>query len=211
MTAAVDFFYGIGSRYSYLASTQIDALERDTGCTVAWRPLYSGVLMARRGMDPFRHDAPPSGQYDWRYRRYDAEAWAAHYGVPYVEPAEGVKEYAMYGRACVAADRQGACAAFSKALFAAIFTEGRDAIGADDIVAIAASAGLDGDALRAMIDDPETAARHERNVEDALAAGAFGVPTFATDGRMFWGNDRLVLLKDFLTRPDPNAYPPRAP
>ncbi len=28
----VHFYYGIGSRYAYLAATQIAALERDTGC-----------------------------------------------------------------------------------------------------------------------------------------------------------------------------------
>lgn len=211
MPKRVDFFYGIGSRYSFLASTRMDSLEQETGCTVAWRPLYSGALMQRRGMDPFRHDKTPSGQYDWTYRRYDAECWAAYYGMPYVEPDAGIKEYERYGKACVAADRLGACAAFSKAMFAAIFADGRDGIGEEDIAKIATAAGLDGDALLGLIGDAETDARHERNVEDALAAGAFGVPTFVSDGRMFWGNDRLVLLKDFLTRDDPDAYPRRNP
>lgn len=211
MPKCVDFFYGIGSRYSFLASTRMDSLEQETGCTVAWRPLYSGALMQRRGMDPFRQDKTPSGQYDWTYRRYDAECWAAYYGMPYVEPDAGIKEYELYGKACVAADRLGACAPFSKAMFAAIFTEGRDGIGAEDIARIAATAGLDGNALLGLIGDAETDARHERNVEDALAAGAFGVPTFVCDGRMFWGNDRLVLLEDFLTRDDPDAYPRRQP
>ncbi|MGH6944957.1 MAG: hypothetical protein ACREH6_12145 [Geminicoccaceae bacterium] len=56
----LDFFYGIGGRYSYLASTQIARLEADTGC----RPLDSGDLFAVRGTDPFA-GAPVSGQYDW--------------------------------------------------------------------------------------------------------------------------------------------------
>lgn len=211
MSKQVDFFYGIGSRYSFLASTRMNALERDTGCTVKWRPLYSGALMLRRGMDPFRHETPPSGQYDWTYRRYDAECWAACYGIPYVEPDAGIKEYEFYGKACVAADRLGACAPFSKAMFAAIFTEGRDRIGEEDVAKVAATAGLDAEALLGLIGDAETDARHQRNVEDALAAGAFGVPTFVCEGRMFWGNDRLILLKDFLTRDDPDAYPRRNP
>lgn len=37
----VDFYYSIGSRYSYLASTQIAALEKETGCRVAWYPVNS--------------------------------------------------------------------------------------------------------------------------------------------------------------------------
>jgi 2-hydroxychromene-2-carboxylate isomerase len=27
--------------------------------------------------------------------------------------------------------------------------------------------------------------------DEALAAGVFGVPTFAVNGRLFWGDDRL--------------------
>lgn len=198
MVPIVEFYYGIGSRYSYLASTQIDALERDTGCRVAWRPLYSSDLMLRRGMHPFRQETPPSGQYDWQYRTYDAECWAAYYGVPYVEPSEGIKEYHRYALACVAADRLDACAVFSKALFATVFTEGRNVIDDMALAGIAETAGLDSAALTGMIDDAETAERQEKNIEDALAAGAFGVPTFAVDGRIFWGNDRLVLVKHHL-------------
>jgi 2-hydroxychromene-2-carboxylate isomerase len=59
----VDFFYGIGSRYSYLAATRMDRLAADTGATVRWRPLWSTLLMQRRGMDPFR-GPPASGQYE---------------------------------------------------------------------------------------------------------------------------------------------------
>lgn len=211
MSKQVDFYFGIGSRYSFLASTRMDALEQETGCTVTWRPLYSGALMVKRGMHPFRQSSLPSGQYDWRYRRYDAECWAAYYGIPYFEPKDGVMEYEHYALACIAADRLGACAAFSRAMFHAVFAEGRDDFDNGAFKAVADGAGLDGDALVSMIDEEETAARHEKNIDAAIAAGAFGVPTFVCDGRMFWGNDRLVLLRDFLTRPDPQAYPRREP
>ena len=49
----VKFFFGLGSRYSYLAATQIAVLETETGCTVEWLPLVSGDLMERRGQNPF--------------------------------------------------------------------------------------------------------------------------------------------------------------
>lgn len=211
MSKSVDFYFGIGSRYSYLASTRMDALERETGCTVVWRPLYSGALMLKRGMHPFRQSSLPSGQYDWTYRRYDAECWAAFYGLNYFEPRDGVMEYEHYGLACVAAGRLGAGAAFSKAMFQVVFGKGRGDLDDDALKRIATDAGLDGDRLAAMIDEDETAAQHEKNVDDAVAAGAFGVPTFVCDGRMFWGNDRLALLRDFLTRPDPDVYPRRNP
>jgi 2-hydroxychromene-2-carboxylate isomerase len=75
-------YYAVGSRYSYLASTQMATLERQTGCEVVWRPLHSADLYALRGASPFE-GRPVSGQYDWDYRRLDAERWADYYGVPY--------------------------------------------------------------------------------------------------------------------------------
>jgi 2-hydroxychromene-2-carboxylate isomerase len=59
---AVEFFYGIGSRYAYLASTQLDRLAAETGCRFVWRPLFSGDLFAARGRNPFAGE-PTSGQY----------------------------------------------------------------------------------------------------------------------------------------------------
>jgi 2-hydroxychromene-2-carboxylate isomerase len=78
MSVEVEFFYGVASRYSYLASTQLPAIEQATGCRFRWRPLFSGDLLALRGVSPFKQP-PPSGQYDWSYRRRDAEEWAAYY------------------------------------------------------------------------------------------------------------------------------------
>jgi len=41
----VDFYYAIDSRYSYLAATQVPALEREFGCTIGWKPLSFQALM----------------------------------------------------------------------------------------------------------------------------------------------------------------------
>ena len=43
-------------------------------------------------------------------------------------------------------------------------------------------------------------AAYRAQVVEALAAGAFGVPTFVTgDGTLFFGQDRLPLLADHLS------------
>ena len=81
----VDFYYSIGSRYSYLASTQIAKLERETGYRLRWHPVNGADIRALRGRDPFTGE-PLSGQYEWSYRRYDAECWAHYYGIPFREP-----------------------------------------------------------------------------------------------------------------------------
>src|SRR5262245_18681613 len=120
--ATIDFYCSIGSRYAYLASTQMARFEAQ-GHTVVWRPLNSRALVARRGHDPFAGE-PVSGQYDWAYRRRDAERWAAYYGVPFVEPRERVEfDSELIARAAVAGVRLGQGAAYSRELFSAMFAE----------------------------------------------------------------------------------------
>ena len=81
----VEFFYGLGSRYSYLAFSQIERLEAKHNCRFELHPASTPELMALNGVSPF-DGSYPSGQYRWDYRQSDAEAWAAYYGIPYVEP-----------------------------------------------------------------------------------------------------------------------------
>lgn len=189
----VDFYLGLGSRYSYLAASQLDRLEAQYGCRFAWKPIASGALIERRGDNPFRHK-DGVGQYDRAYREYDARAWAAHYGIPFREPALFEVEASVPAMACLAAERQGALVACCRALFSMIFAEGAT-IDAAVIDALPVRLGLDPAAFRRDLELPATRERHEALIDEAERRGAFGVPTFFLDGRMFWGNDRLPLLE----------------
>jgi 2-hydroxychromene-2-carboxylate isomerase len=53
--------------------------------------------------------------------------------------------------------------------------------------------------FEAELDNPATAEEHIATVEKARREGAFGVPTFVVNGAVFWGNDRLVLLRHHLS------------
>src|SRR5439155_15350497 len=83
----VEFFFSPASRYSYLAASQMPALEAETGCRVEWRPVSGVEIRGLRGRDPFA-GTPVSGQYDWTYRRRDAEGLAGHYGIPFRVPPD---------------------------------------------------------------------------------------------------------------------------
>lgn len=193
----VEFYYSVGSRYSYLASTQIAALERDTGARVEWIPLSSVSVMAASGYKPF-DGSRPSGQYDFRFRRADAEAWADYYGVPYREPEDPLGLPNECALAACAALRMNGVVPFSHAFFRAHFADGATIRTTDDLVAVAASAGLDAGRFRDLLTDQETGALHDAHVVRARHAGAFGVPSFVVGNRMFWGNDRLVLVRHAL-------------
>jgi 2-hydroxychromene-2-carboxylate isomerase len=197
MAKTVDFFYGIGSRYSYLAATQMDRLAADTGARVRWRPLWSTLLMQRRGMDPFR-GPPASGQYEAAYRTRDVSQWANYYGIPFRDPDWDALNWERFALSAVAAEGLGAVGPYTLNLYDAVFGAGRPPLTDSDLADIAVKSGIDGGKLVAAIDTPATAQRHEQNIADAIAAGVFGVPSFVTDGQMFWGNDRLVLLQHHL-------------
>lgn len=197
MSKTVEFFYGIGSRYSYLASSQMERLERDTGAAVRWRPLYSGLLMERRGMDPFK-GAPASGQYEAAYRTLDVARWASYYGLPFHDPDWDALDWERLALAAVAADRLGGVVPFTKNLYDAVFGAGVAPKTDARLARIADGSGLEGREFLRLLDDAETRKHHDRTIDDVLAAGVFGVPSFVVDGELFWGNDRLILLRHHL-------------
>ena len=195
----VDFYYSIGSRYSsYLASTQITKLEGETGCRVRWHPVNGADIRALRGRDPFAGE-PLSGQYEWSYRRYDAKCWADYYGVPFREPTSPHFDFRLLVKAATAAKQLGAVVPYSHALFRAAWVEGVWPLDEDVCHQAAVSVGL---ALREFSEtfvDPATDEELRNTAAEAHRRGAFGVPTFFVGDRMFWGNDRLVLVRHYLT------------
>jgi len=72
--------------------------------------------------------------------------------------------------------------AFDEAIFAALWTEGRDIGDEDVLVDIAGDVGIGADEIRSALDDADL----REEVTDAFAAsqraGVRGVPTFASDG-----------------------------
>ena len=195
---SVDFWFGPGSRYSYLAATQVPRIAAKTGAVFRWRAMPSFELVARTGADPFH---APRGQYEPEYRHRDVARWAAHYGVPYVEAAAPPEVWRRLALACQAAEALGAAEPFARALLTSAHAEGR--VPADDtaLTGLAHAAGMDGQLLVAAIGAPETLAAYGSALDEAVAAGVFGVPSFVCDdGALFFGQDRIPLLVDHLTR-----------
>lgn len=190
----VPFYFGLGSRYSYLVSTQLHRVEAETGCTFEWLPLQSGALIKRAndGKSPFK-DGGHSGQYDWDYRQRDAEMWADFYGVPYVEPKEFRVDPADLALACWAAASFGKLEDMARTIFKAIFVDNR-IITRDVLGELAAGQDLDSEAIVGALDLDLIKARHETALTCALDDGAFGVPSFVVNGKVIWGNDRLPLV-----------------
>ena len=197
MTPVVDAYLSLGSRYSYLASTQLDRISADTGAAINWIPIFGEELRAP-DRDPFK-GPPISGQYDWFYRRQDAEAWADYYGVPFREPMGRLTaDYRVLVRAALAAGQLKKRVPMMKRLFAAVFVDDRSEIDAAGCIDCALEVGMERNAFRNALQNPAIEAERFAILERAKERGVFGVPYFLTGGRSFWGNDRLVLLAHHL-------------
>lgn len=169
--------------------------------------MISVDLMQRRGQNPFaaRNSAGDwsgvsiSGQYSEAYRRTDLERWARLYHVPYREPVEQKMDARRRTLYCVAAELARHAKTYCRLMFDAMYVSGV-AVDENDCLRFAQSSGLAPDQLRHSIESGKAAKHHDEIVVLALSAGAFGVPTFVCEGELFWGNDRLVLLRDYLLR-----------
>jgi 2-hydroxychromene-2-carboxylate isomerase len=193
----IEMFFDVGSSYSYLAFSRIEAIEKSTGWPVRARPfLLGGVFKATGNEMPARIPARA------RYLVVDMTRCAAEHGVPFALPASFPIVTVTTQRALVAADRLGgqtALRTLARGLFDAYWAKGRDVSDRTVIVEVAGALGLDGRSIVAGIDEQETKDLLRKSTEEAVARGAFGAPTFFVGDEMFFGNDRVAHVERFVS------------
>jgi len=188
----IEFFWDAASPYTYLAATQIDALAQRSGGSLQWRPFLVGKAFEATG-----NRAPAMIPAKGKYLFKDLRLWAKHYGVPLFFPRVFPVNSLMAQRIACALPPEKV-GDWGKAVMTAYWTKDVDIGQAEVLKGIAASIGLDGDALLAATQDPAVKDRLRANTDEAVERGAFGAPTFYVGEQMFWGNDRLVLMEEYL-------------
>jgi 2-hydroxychromene-2-carboxylate isomerase len=88
--------------------------------------------------------------------------------------------------------------AFSRAVYLAEFSEGRDISDRGTIGDLLAKLGHDAEAVLAKTGDQAVKDKLRTETEEAGKQGIFGAPNFVTeDGEHFWGNDRFEQALDW--------------
>lgn len=193
--ATVDFYFDMGSPYSYLAATQIEKVAAKHGATVAWKPFLLGAVFKATS-----NSMPAQVAAKARYMLGDLHRWAEIYGVefnfPPMFPVNSVKGM----RACVAAEEAGKGGPFAVALFRQYWVRGLDPSTPEAIGAAAAEVGLSGDEIVAATETQPIKDKLRANTDRAIELGAFGAPTMVVGEVMLWGNDRLDMLEHVLKK-----------
>lgn len=195
----LEFFFFIGSTYSYLSVSRAAALAQARGVTLQWRPFSVRTLMREQNNIPFA-GKPVKMRYMWR----DIERRAARFGIAFDGAAPyPIDAQELANHVAMLAALEGWCGRFVPAAYAAWFLEHRDP--GDPAVLADVLGRLGQDPVRCVAQASDAAVRdaYSGQTDRARALGIFGSPTFVAGTEIFWGDDRLEDALDWVCAAGP--------
>jgi 2-hydroxychromene-2-carboxylate isomerase len=195
----IEFFFDCSSPWTYLAFHNIQPLAKELGVEISWRPILVGGIFNTVNPSVYaQRDAPVPLKA--RYMKKDLADWACSAGLaikmpPSVFPVNSVK--AMRGCIFLGKDM----VLFARAVFAAYWGDDKD-ISKDEVLAeICKGVGVDPPTFFAGIGEQAIKDQLKANTDEVMARGGFGSPTIFLDKTdMYFGNDRLPLIREALQR-----------
>ena len=215
MTRRIEFFFDFLSPYAYLAHTRLPTLADKYGYELVYKPFDMPAAKRAAG-----NTAPPAPAIPvkFRYVSTDFRRWAARYGVPLNmpwlvrsdAPLETLKQGIDVPRTGLDTTRA------NRGMFFALDRgQGRDyatrvwggsygapagpLVGSEELLMdVARQLGWSPEELREFVQSDAAEQRYAESTREAIRRGVFGAPTMIVDDEMWWGNDRLGLLEDYL-------------
>jgi 2-hydroxychromene-2-carboxylate isomerase len=204
----IEFFFDCSSPWTYLAFHNIQPLAAELKVPIIWRPILVGGIF--NSINPsvyaMRDNPVPAKS---AYMLKDLQDWSQHAGLkivmpPKVFPVNSVK--AMRG--CIWLDQQeklspgeaSPMVPFATAIFEAYWAREED-ISQDSVLAdICEGAGINVKAFFDAIGRQTIKDQLKANTEEVIRRGGFGSPTMFVGDDMYFGNDRLPLLRAAVLR-----------
>jgi 2-hydroxychromene-2-carboxylate isomerase len=179
------------SPYAFVAKAGAYALATDYDIDLQWRPYTLDVAS-------FMGRVAERDEHHWRRVRYsymDARRFANKQGLTVKGPTKiYVSRSAQAGM--LYAQKHGVFRRYHDLAFERFWRRELDPENLEAVEALLTEAGAP--AGFAAFLAGEGGAEHDRLRAEAEAAGVFGVPTFVFDGELFWGGDRIGLLRERL-------------
>lgn len=192
---ALQFVFDYRSPYAFLASSQLPALAD----AIDYFPIDILAVMRKVNNQP-----SPECPAKARYSALDAGRWARLYDLPMAPNTAlfkalrtGEFDGAWLSRAALAALELGVFESVHTALFNAIWAGSDDLVSARGRADFLRGQGIDAD-IWGLAESPAIREKLASNDDVAAARGVFGVPSFFVGEELFFGNDRLELVRSAL-------------
>ena len=193
--AEITFWFDFHSPWCHIAAARIGRVAARYGRRLRWRPLHLANLIDMIGG---RRPLEENNSFV-RWFKQDMQDWAAIAGVTVrYHPHFPLRPARALRMALYAAER-GDAAPFVRAVMKAYWADSRDISDLEVLAGLAAQADLSAAESGAAATDSRRKEELARNTAEAAASGVFGVPAMVTDGKLFFGNDRIEMLGDWLT------------
>jgi 2-hydroxychromene-2-carboxylate isomerase len=189
------------SPYAFVAKAGAYALEAEYEIELSWRPYtldiasYMGSVEAR---DP----------HHWRRVRYsymDARRFANKQGLTLKGPKR-IHRARAANAGMLYAQKNGVFRRYNDLAFDRFWRHELDPEDGAAVAALLVEAGAPPGFAEFLAG--EGGAAHDRLRNEAEASGVFGVPTFVFEGELFWGGDRIGLLRERLDEKGVKRRPP---
>lgn len=189
MTEPLDVrvFFNFRSPYCYLASKTMFSIFDEFHVRMLWRPL--GGWDGRSPPERAKVKIPST--------RQDVARWCRRLGIP-CNPPPTTTDPTRAGAASLLAEERGLLREYVIEMMRSEWAEGRDIGASEVILEVGAAVGLDGAELASAMDDAPRRERLARHWSEAQQLGVMGVPTIVIHDQVFWGNDRLDFVREYL-------------
>ncbi|QGG79409.1 2-hydroxychromene-2-carboxylate isomerase [Litorivicinus lipolyticus] len=187
--AQVDYWFSPISPFTYFAG---DRLEK-TGLTINYRPFNIPAVFAATGGVPVPQRSPQRQAY----RLQEIERLAKKSGLPVnLKPAFFPVDASLACQWMLVARNAGAdIGALARALLSAVWAEDKNIADADTLAAISEQLGMDATWLSAAADAAQLLTDE---TQAAIDAGVFGSPFYQVGEQLFWGQEKIDDLADYV-------------
>ncbi len=184
----IDFFFSIGSTYTYLSVTRILEVEKKNQVKFTWKPFSVRAIMKEMNNIPFPKDKLNKVNYMWRdiERRAEGYGFFAKTPVPYP-----LSEFDLANQIAILGLEKGWGIDYVRLTYKKWFQEGKEPAIDPGITEVCRELNIDKDETISQANSKEIINNYNLNTNSARDNKIFGSPSFVVKNEIFWGDDRM--------------------
>ncbi len=184
----IEFWYSIGSTYTFLSSQRLNHLEKHNNIEFDWIPFSVRARMIEMENVPFMAEKKRDKiEYMWRdvQRRANFYGFEAKVPVPYP-----LKEFDLANKVAILGKREGWIKEYTVLTYKKWFIDHQEPGSEPNLTDTLKQIGVDANQAINMAKMKDIEKIYLDNTEMAKNKGIFGSPTFTVENEVFWGDDR---------------------